>query len=200
VTGSTRETISSDQIRWNASFSREVPVANLKAGYEMIKKDQSEVLAYMVEQSIATSDVVFSTVALEKPYEYNQNLPKNYILRQNVLIRSNDVEKVTGLAQNVQRLIDRGVVFSSSPLEYYYSELPRLRVSLLPAAIKDAKSRAEIIAKSSGRRLGYVQSVNMGPVQVLAINSTGVSDYGNYDTSSKEKEVMVAVNAVFRLQ
>ncbi len=40
----------------------------------------------------------------------------------------------------------------------------------------------------------------MGVVQVLPPSSTEVSDYGAYDTSSIEKEVMVTVKASFRLR
>jgi hypothetical protein len=37
-------------------------------------------------------------------------------------------------------------------------------------------------------------------VQVLKVNSTDVSDYGAYDTSTIEKEVMVTITAVFNLK
>jgi uncharacterized protein len=37
-------------------------------------------------------------------------------------------------------------------------------------------------------------------VQVMAPDSTAVSDYGEYDTSTKEKDVMLSVKAVFVLK
>lgn len=46
---------------------------------------------------------------------------------------------------------------------------------------------------------GAVQSANMGVVQVMSVDSVEVSDYGAYDTSNIEKEVMVIVKATFRL-
>ena len=67
-------------------------------------------------------------------------------------------------------------------------------------AIKDAKSRAEKIAEGTGRKVGSVQEASSGVVQVLTPNSIEVSDYGSYDTSSIEKEVMVTVKASFRLK
>jgi hypothetical protein len=92
------------------------------------------------------------------------------------------------------------VIISIDFLQYYYSKLPDLRVSLLSDAVKDAKSRAEKIAEGTGRAVGSIQSASSGVVQVLPVNSVEVSDYGSYDTSSIEKDVMVTVKASFRLR
>ena len=103
------------------------------------------------------------------------------------------------LSKRVQEIANLGVLYSSNNLEYYYTKLPDVRVSLLSNAVADAKTRAEQIAKSSGQSVGAIRSASMGVVQVLTPNSTDVSDYGAYDTSSKEKEVMVTVKTVFNL-
>lgn len=55
------------------------------------------------------------------------------------------------LAKNSDKLAEQGIIFSANPVEYYYSKLPEIRVSLLPEAIKDAKNRAEAIALSGKR-------------------------------------------------
>jgi len=110
------------------------------------------------------------------------------------------LQKITALAKNTLQLINAGVIFSSQNLEYYYSQLPDLRVALLSDAIKDAKDRATKIAESSGKRVGTLKSATMGVVQVMNVNSTDVTDYGTYDTSNIEKEVMITVRAVFTLK
>jgi hypothetical protein len=71
---------------------------------------------------------------------------------------------------------------------------------MLTEAIKDAKARAEKIANSSGKRVGVIKSASMGVVQVLSPNSVDVSDYGTYDTSTINKEVMVTVKALFTIK
>ena len=78
--------------------------------------------------------------------------------------------------------------------------MPDLRISLLPAAIFDAKERANIIAKSSGKTVDSVKSVSMGVVQVMPVGAVDVSDYGSYDTSGIEKEVMITVKNTFSLK
>ncbi|MBC7334387.1 MAG: SIMPL domain-containing protein, partial [Actinobacteria bacterium] len=133
-------------------------------------------------------------------YLYDPYAPREYILRQNVEIKSSDVEKITSIAKNTQKIIDQGVIFSTNSLEYYYSKLPELRISLLSEAVKDAKLRAEQIAKGSGREIRSIKSATSGVVQVLPVYSTEISDYGAYDTSTIEKEVMVTVSVVFTLK
>jgi hypothetical protein len=75
-----------------------------------------------------------------------------------------------------------------------------MRVALLSSAIKDAGARAAAIAKESGRSVGTLRSASGGVVQVLPQGGVDISDYGTYDTQSKQKEVMVTIRAMFSLQ
>src|SRR5690606_2242284 len=128
---------------------------------------------------------------------------REYTLRQTITVQSiteDDVTKITQLAKNTQALTNQGVIFSTYQPEYYYSKLSELRVSLLADAIKDAKARATELAESSGSRVGTLKAASTGVVQVLSPNSVEVSDYGQYDTSSIEKDVMVTVRATFTVR
>jgi hypothetical protein len=75
--------------------------------------------------------------------------------------------------------------------------LSDLRVSLLGDALKDAKARANEIARASNQNIGKLKSASSGVVQVLAPNSTDTSDYGTYDTSTINKDISVTVRATF---
>ena len=114
---------------------------------------------------------------------------------------TNDVQKISDLSKNTSSLVtEKGVLFSTSSLEYYYSNLPAIRVELLANAVGDAKARAEQLAKAGGKSIGPLQSASSGVVQVMAPNSVEVSDYGMYDTSSINKEIMVTVKASFEIK
>jgi hypothetical protein len=120
---------------------------------------------------------------------------------QNITVQSNDVGKISDLAKNVSSLVSgNGMLFSTSSLEFYYSKLPDVRVELLASAVADAKARAEQLAQAGGKKIGALQSASSGVVQVMAPNSVEVSDYGMYDTSSINKEVMVTVKASFEIK
>lgn len=200
VTGSAKEKVISDSVKWRSEFTRQVFASDLSAGYAQMKKDQKVVNDFMKENGVKEDEMSISPVFMDQVYKYDQSAPREYVLRQNVVVQSSEVDKITALAKNVQKLIDQGVVFATQSLEYYYSKLPEMRVNLLSSAVRDAKARADKIAESSGKKVSSVQSASMGVVQVLTPNSVEISDYGTYDTSSIEKEIMVTVKVVFKLE
>jgi len=202
VTGSATREVVSDSAKFSGNFSRIVKLSEIKSGYNQISNDLVLVKAFLKSQGVADSDITISTVSMMQNYDYNQNVQteKEYTISQTVEVSSADVTKISSLAQNTKRLIDAGVIFSSNPVEYYYTKLPQLRVDLLSDAIKDAKARAGKLAESSGQGVGSLKSASIGVVQVLSSNSLEVSDYGTYDTSKINKTVMVTVKASFNLK
>lgn len=199
ISGSAKLPVTSDSARWTGNFSRTAFASDLKSGYEVMKRDEGLVAAYLDEQGFAGKYEI-SPVYMYEIYKSDAYAPKEYNLTQSIEVKSDDVEKVKNLAKNIEKVIAQGVIFSSNPVEYYYSKLPDVRVSLLPEAIKDAKARAQAIADSSGAKVDDVKSVAMGVVQVMPLGAIEVSDYGSYDTSSIEKEVMITVKVTFGLK
>ena len=126
---------------------------------------------------------------------------KKYDLVQTITVQSTNVQKIADLSKNTSSLIEnQSVIFATTSLEYYYSKLPDARVALLANAVADAKARAEQLATAGGKKIGNLQSASSGVVQVMAPNSAEVSDYGTYDTSSINKEIMVTVKASFEIK
>ena len=203
VTGSATMEVMSDKVRWTGSFTRTVKLANLKTGYDQMAKDLAIIKEFLQISGVNESEVTVSTIFMNQDYSnVNQNVTateREYVLNQSIEISSIDVEKITRLAKNNQDLIAKGVIFSSNPVEYYYSKLPEARVALLSDALKDAKARAEKLAEGTGSRVGSLKSAASGVVQVLSPNSIDVSDYGSYDTASITKSIMVTVKASFNL-
>jgi hypothetical protein len=97
-------------------------------------------------------------------------------------------------------LSQQGVQFSPEAPQYSISNLADLRVSLMGDAVVDAKARAAGIAKAMGQSVGKLKSASSGVVQVLQPNSNDISDYGQYDTSTIDKDVMITVRATFLLK
>ena len=203
VTGSASKEVVSDSAKFSGNFSRIVKVSNLKAGYAQIAQDLVAVQKFLKDQGIDDKNVTISTVSMFENYNYNNNntqTEKEYTISQTVEVSSSDINQITTLAQKTQDLINKGVIFSTNAVEYYYTKLPDLRVALLSDAIKDAKARAQKIAEATGRNVGGLKSAASGVVQVLPANSLEVSDYGTYDTSKINKNVMVTVKAAFGLK
>jgi len=200
VTGSAKTKVTSDQAKIVISLARTASVSNLSYGYSQIANDLKLSEKLLTDAGINAADIVESPVSMYQNYSNDKEAELSYNLSQTLTVQSNDVNKITEISKKVPDLASQGAIVSVQSLEYYYSGLPDLRISLLSDAIKDAKSRAEKIAEGTGRKVGSVQEASSGVVQVLTPNSIEVSDYGSYDTSSIEKEVMVTVKASFRLK
>jgi hypothetical protein len=198
VTGSTSKAVTSDHVRWVGSISRIVDLDTLKTGYTDMANDLSVVQSFLKDKNIPSDQIIISAVSMEQ--NYDNNSAKTYTLRQTIEVNSSDVNGITEIAKNINPIIEKGVIFSTQSLEYTYTKLPDERVAMLADAIKDAKARAAQLAQSSGKSVGQLKSASSGVVQVMSANSLDVSDYGSYDTSQIEKNIMITVKASFTLK
>jgi hypothetical protein len=122
-----------------------------------------------------------------------------YKLTRSFEVRSARVAAVAEIVQDSQTLLAKGVPLQAQPPQYVYTKLAGLRPKLLADATRDALGRAKVLVDATGGRLGGLRDVNVGVFQVTAPNSTDVSDYGVYDTSTLRKDVTAVVNVSFAL-
>ncbi|MFN0152503.1 MAG: SIMPL domain-containing protein [bacterium] len=200
VTGSVRQRITSDTVKWTSGFSRRTTMAGLAGANAEMKADYAAVVAFFQRHGIAESSLTVSPLNVEQVWGGPEGGPTEYTLRQTVQLLSTDVLGVTQIAKDSGALLAEGVFFASQSVEYSYSKLPELRVQMLAGAIEDARNRAGTIAQSSGGKLGSLKSASVGVTQVLQPSSMEISDYGAYDTSTIEKEVVATVRAAFTIK
>mgnify|MGYP002066500538 CR=1 FL=1 len=200
VTGSASKQVISDHVKWVGVISRVSKITNLKDSYAQMAKDLILVQEFLTSKNITADQIVVSPVFMDQNYDQPQGVERTYTLRQTIDINSSDVNRITEIAQNINPLIEKGVIYSTQSLEYTYTKLPEERVAMLSNAVKDAKARAAKLAESSGKTVGQLKSASSGVVQVMSANSLDVSDYGSYDTSKIEKNIMLTVKASFTLQ
>jgi hypothetical protein len=199
VTGSAKTRVTSDTVKWRMNVTRTVTQAGIPAGYPVLANDIKEVKAFLKENGVADEAVTESQVFVEEIYKYNQydTGPREFNLREEITVNSSDVAAIDALSKRISSLSNKGIFIANNYLEFYVSTLPDLRVSLLGDAVKDAKARAEELAKAGGKSVGSLKTASSGVVQVLSPNSIDISDYGQYDTQSIEKDVMVTARATF---
>ncbi|MEI7688735.1 MAG: SIMPL domain-containing protein [Candidatus Nomurabacteria bacterium] len=200
VTGSTTKQVTSDHVKWVGALNRVVKASTLKTGYSDLARDLVFVKEFLKEKNIPDNQIVVSPIFMDQNYDQPQGSERSYTLRQTIDINSSDVNAIADVAKNIQPLIEKGVIFSTQSLEFTYTKLPQERVAMLADAVKDAKSRAASLAESSGKTVGQLKNASSGVVQVMSANSNEVSDYGSYDTSKVEKNIMMTVKATFTLK
>jgi hypothetical protein len=200
VTGSATQEVTSDTVKWTIDIERKADENTMQSGYSLLAKDLVVVQAFLKAQNVPDDAVTVSQVFTEEIYKQNDTGPTPYNLRQEITVDSKDVQGINTLSKNITSVASQGIFISNNQLEFYVSNLPDLRVSLLADAIKDARARADQIAKAGGQSVGVLRAASSGVVQVLPPNSVDVSDYGSYDTQSIVKEVMVTAHASFSVQ
>jgi uncharacterized protein len=201
VTGSAKESVESDFARWTINLDTRTSVTGQQAGFDRLDAATERIVAYLNDQGF--EDIETPSPNTNPTYTYperSEPIMTGYTVSRQIIVRSKEVEKVVELAGNVSRLTGNAYNVSTNGVELTYQNLPAERVKLLAGAIKDAKARAEAIAKETGRSVGTLKSASGGVVQVLPQGGVDISDYGSYDTQSKSKDVMVTVRASFVIQ
>lgn len=200
VTGSAKRRISSDLVLWSAGVTAQG--SQLADPYRQLTDNIPRIKQYLLSKGITEDQMVVSSITTttlkRRDSDGNESSEiTGYALRQQIEVRSNDVAKIEQVAREATELINQGILIESSAPTYYYTKLGDLKVEMLGEAAKDAKDRAEKIASSTGNSIGSVKSARMGVLQITAADSTDVSDYGVYDTSTIEKDMTAVVNVSF---
>lgn len=200
VTGSAKRAVVADSARLVINLETKTGVIDQQAGYNRLDGATQKILSYLGEQGLTEFETPTVTSYPNYTYpQFGEPLFTGYTVSRQVIVRSSDVAKMNALANNIDPLTGQGYNVTTPALELTYSKLADMRVELLTEAIKDAKARAEAIAKDSGRSVGQLRTATGGVVQVLPAGGSDISDYGSYDTQSMNKEVMVTVRATFEL-
>ncbi|TWI80670.1 hypothetical protein IQ13_3349 [Lacibacter cauensis] len=200
VTGLAEKDFTSDLIVWSGSFNRYG--FELKTAYATLKADEAAIRSYLNSKGIADSNIVFSSIAINKNFRRSYDDKGNeisaeftgYTLTGNVRVESKDINRVEKLSREITELLERGIELNSNAPEYYYTRLNELKIDLLAKASEDAKTRAETIARNSGGSLGGIKKATMGVFQITGKNANEDYSYGGaFNTSSKEKTASITL-------
>ena len=196
VKGYAERKIISDIATWEVSVSTSAPA--LADAYEKLSRDMEAVSKYLSENGIKKEEInIFpvqtNTVYLKNEKGISTNKIEKYTMDSRMKITSKDVQLISRLSGASASLIKKGIEFSSSYPQYYYTKLDDIKIEILGEATKNARMRAAQIAGNSGAEIGPVVWARQGVLQITAPYSMDISDSGQYDTSSIEKFVKSVV-------
>ena len=199
VTGSSRTPVEADLARWMLNIdlkSYDNPDA-LAGAYNGINEKKKRLLSLVEEKGISKDEITFMPIQNMQWYD-NFTAQQMINVTLSVRVESNKIDVIEELSQDQQ--LTQDILPSFSSVEYYYTKLAELRPTAIAEAAKDAKVRAEALAEVSNVKVGNLQTLKTGVIQVLPPNSVDVNDYGAYDLSTKKKEVMATVQATFDIR
>lgn len=198
VVGQGVKSVTSDVAKWNITINKNTNVINQNEGPKLIQKDLLKVKKYLNTNGITDKDILVEPI--NSYANYGNNGISGYSFSQRIEARCNDVEKLEKIALDIDAMSKEGIYLQNSNIEYYISNLADLKAEMLALATVDAKARAQEIANSSGNKICSLLSAKSGVFMIRKPLSTDVSDYGIYNTSSKEKEIAVTVTATFKVK
>ena len=114
-------------------------------------------------------------------------------------VNSPNVKDFESLSRKLYDLNGKGIRLTLNGPDFYVSGLDEVKIDLMKRATKNGRDRAEIMAKSSGEKLGSLVSARQGVIQITKPNSTRTSSYGIYDTETIEKVVKLVVTLEFKI-
>lgn len=95
-----------------------------------------------------------------------------FVLTEEFLVTSTDVEAIAEAARNVGEMLRMGVVFSSDTYNagpsYVFTGLNDLKTDMLAEATQRAREAAEEFAREAGASVGTIQTANQGVFEILA--------------------------------
>jgi hypothetical protein len=116
-------------------------------------------------------------------------------------VRTTDVQKIATLNASVMDLLSvvPDVNVNTNTPQYYLSNLDALRPQVQESAVKDARTRAEVMAAALDVKLGKPLSIRASSITVTAPDVIE-GEYGGYDLSTIAKTVRAVVSVTFEVQ
>jgi uncharacterized protein len=203
VTGSAKRTIRSDYITWRLSVTSER--ATLQQAYQETQQYTTRIKSYLREKQIPENEILLRSL---ESYPVKETLSNGsqgdktiaYRMTQRFEVSSKNVDLIDTLSRQATELINEGIPLESNTPEYIYTQLGQVRIEMIAEATKDAKARAEAMAKNTDSTVGSIRSAKTGVFQITPKYSTDVSDGGIYDTSSLEKDITAVVSVDFSIE
>src|SRR6476620_3390395 len=110
VTGSARKRIRSDLVIWRSAVSYQAPV--LSEAYRSLSEAVPRVKAYLVSKGIAENQITVSSINTQTLHGRSSDGTETseitgYALRQELEVRSTDVDKIAQVAREATELINQ---------------------------------------------------------------------------------------------
>ena len=197
VTGSAKQRITSDYAIWDLSVTSQQSQAAGAAA--QLARWTKAIRAFLAAEGVRSDELTIQPASTQTVND-DQNQVLGYQVIRNFEIRSSRVQAIASVAEASSKLVAADIPLQAQPLQYVNTHLSELRPKLLAQAVRDAQNRGKVLLAATGGSLGKLRGVDVGVFQVTSPNSTEVSDYGVYDTSTLRKDVTAVVNVSFALK
>ncbi len=177
VKGLSERAVKADLGFWPIQFTS--AGANLEQARIRLEESEKSVLVFLQKHGFKADEVSVQNIMVrDKAAGYSNNNIEGefrFILTQDMLITSSDVDKMSIAARSISELLRVGVVFSadaySAGPSYVFTGISDLKGEMLSEATGRAREAAQKFAIESQSNVGNIKSANQGVFQILpAVN------------------------------
>jgi hypothetical protein len=167
---------------------------DLAAAQAELRQAERAVLAFLAEGGIPPEAVEVQGIEVtDRLAQAWQSGPiaSRYIVAENLMVRSADVDTVKTLSQDVGRLVEAGVVLTAEGPRgpfYLFTGLNAVKPEMIALATQNAREGAEQFAADSRSRIAGIQRASQGLFQILPRD--------NAPGQSEELQVMKTIRVV----
>ncbi len=205
VRGYAEQNITSENASWSGRI--DIRHQSLDEAYKELSKQMQDFTSLAKVNGFEIASIEWDDTRRHESYKkeagqyasFNTNEIEYYNLSKHVEIKSTNITKIKEFSDKIDDFNRQGHSMISNGARYYYpyEKLEKLKLDLLAKATDNAYLRAVEFAKNSKSRVGSLMNAQQGVFQVVAPNTA--SSYDQYDTSSINKIVRIAVTLVYKV-
>jgi uncharacterized protein len=148
--------------------------ATLEEARQQLTTSEASVKAFLTTQGFQASSWQTQNIKVEDKLaqSYGQGISESarFVLTHDLLVKTNEVEKLANASRNIGELLKVGVVFASDGMSdgpsYQFTGINALKTEMLTEATQRAREAAAQFAKESGAKVGGIQSANQGVIEI----------------------------------
>ena len=192
----------SDILKWVLSLSATSSANNQIQGIQSLAGEIRKFRDFLESKGFDGSDLEITPSYNWANYNRDGNIT-GYTFEQKIAFTLKDLSRFEEVEHYAIDLIDlaaTGINIRNSSLEYYISELPDLKIEIIAEATRDARARAEEVAKTANARLGKLRNGRVGVFQITEPLSVEVQSMGIFNTNTRRKQISVTMTGEFELK
>lgn len=207
VKGLAEKEVRADRAEWTVSV--DVKGATFSETLGKIRKEFPELRKFLEAQGLTgaalremSESIAPNMENVEGPAGHWRTVEKGFNGSQSIVVTTSDLDLVAKARKAAVQFKADGHSIEYENPQYLVSSLDQVKMSLIGAATRDARARAEEFAKNGGVKAGRMRSASQGAFFILAPGSSaGDSDYGGtYDKTTVDKIARVVVTIEYAIE
>jgi uncharacterized protein len=207
VKGLAEKPVKADFAEWNIGVA--VHGESFGSTLTALRQARPLIDQFLASQDFAADSISTGPESIEAHHEYeslpqggSRNVQKGYDGTQELVVRSSDLAKIDQASKAIIELRAEGKPIVYAAPSYLIKDLETVKMSLIGAATRNARQRAEEFAKVGDAHVGAMRSASQGAFYILAANGDeDASDYGGvYDKTTMDKKARVVVTIEYAIE